>query len=178
MKKVLIISTSIRNGSNSELLAKEFEKGAKESNNDVEFISLKNKNIGFCKGCLACQKIHKCVINDDSNEIVEKMRNSDVIVWASPIYYYGISGQMKTLIDRANSLYSSDYKFRDIYFLTVATENESYVPKKALTALSGWIDCFEKAKLKDYLFIGGLTEPNSIINNKLLDKAYNIGKNV
>ena len=48
MKKVLIISTSIRNGSNSELLAKEFEKGAKEAGHDVEFVSLKDKNIAFC----------------------------------------------------------------------------------------------------------------------------------
>ena len=55
MKKVLVISTSLRAGSNSELLAKEFEKGAKEAGNAVEFVSLKDKNIAFCKGCMACQ---------------------------------------------------------------------------------------------------------------------------
>ena len=120
MKKVLIISTSIRSGSNSEVLAHEFEKGAKEAGHDVEFISLKDKNIAFCRGCLACQKTHKCIINDDAIEIADKMCESEVIVWVSPIYYYEMSGQMKTLIDRCNSLYSRDYKFKDIYFLTVA----------------------------------------------------------
>ena len=59
MKNVLIISTSIRAGSNSEKLAHEFEKGAKEAGNAVKFISLKDKNIAFCRGCLACQKLHR-----------------------------------------------------------------------------------------------------------------------
>ena len=66
-KNVLIISTSLRNGSNSEVLAKETEKGAKRSpGHNVEFVSLKEKNIQFCKGCLACQKLKHCVIDDDA----------------------------------------------------------------------------------------------------------------
>ena len=89
MKKVLIISTSLRNGSNSELLAKETAKGAKEKGHKVEFVSLKNKKIAFCKGCFACQKLGKCAIKDDANKITEKIKKSDVIVWATPVYYYG-----------------------------------------------------------------------------------------
>lgn len=88
MKKVLIISTSLRANSNSELLAKEFQKGAKDAGNEVTFVSLKNKNISFCRGCLSCQKLGKCVIKDDANEITDLMCESDVIVWATPIYYY------------------------------------------------------------------------------------------
>ena len=178
MKKVLIISTSIRNGSNSELLAKEFEKGAKEAGNEVEFVSLKDKNIAFCRGCLACQKLHKCVINDDVNEIADKMCESEVIVWVSPIYYYEMSGQMKTSIDRCNSLYSRDYKFKDIYFLTVAAEDEQYVPEKAINGLQGWIDCFEGVELKDTLFVGGVNGPNEINNNEKLKQAYEMGRNI
>lgn len=87
-KKVLIISTSIRPNSNSEILANAFADGARTSGNEVELISLKNKTIDFCKGCFACQKLGHCVIKDDANAITEKMLNADVIVWATPIYYY------------------------------------------------------------------------------------------
>ena len=167
MKKVLIISTSIRNGSNSERLAHEFEKGAKEAGHDVEFISLKDKNIAFCRGCLACQKLHKCVINDDAILIADKMCESEVIVWVSPIYYYEMSGQMKTLIDRCNSLYSS-----------VAAEDEQYVPEKAINGLQGWIDCFEGVELKDTLFVGGVNGPNEINNHEKLKQAYEMGRNI
>ena len=178
MKKVVIISTSIRMGSNSEILAKEFERGAKEAGNDVSFISLKDKNIAFCKGCLACQRLKKCVINDDAIDIANKICESDVVVWASPIYYYEMSGQMKTLIDRCNSLYSRDYKFKEVFFLCVAAEDEEYVPEKAINGLQGWIDCFEGVELKDTLFIGGVNNPNDIKNNGKLIKAYEMGKNI
>ena len=114
MKKVLIISTSLRGNANSEILAHETEQGAKDVGHEVEFISLKGKEIKFCKGCLACQKLGKCVIKDDAIEITEKMKEADVIVWATPIYYYEMSGQMKTLIDRANSLFATGKNFTDL----------------------------------------------------------------
>ena len=85
-KKVLIISTSLRNNANSEILALETMKGAEEAGHDVEFVTLRDKDIKFCKGCMACQKLGHCVINDDANAITEKMKNSDVIVWATPVY--------------------------------------------------------------------------------------------
>ncbi len=131
-KKVLIISTSIRPNSNSEILANAFADGARTSGNEVELISLKNKTIDFCKGCFACQKLGHCVIKDDANAITEKMLNADVIVWATPIYYYEMSGQMKTMIDRANPLFTLDYRFRDVYLLTTAAEDEAYVDEGAL----------------------------------------------
>ena len=177
MKKVLIISSSLRPNSNSEILAKSFFDGAKV-NNDVELISLKNKTINFCKGCLACGKLHKCVIKDDSNEIVEKMANADVIVWATPVYYYSMSGLMKTMIDRANPLYSVDYKFREVYLLATATEDESYTPEGTIKGVECWIDCFEDVKLKGVLFVGGVTDPSDIVNNPKLKEAYEMGLKV
>ena len=80
--------------------------GARETGHKVEKVSLKDKTIGFCKGCLACQKTGNCVIQDDAGEIVEKMLHADVLVFATPVYYYEMSGQMKTLLDRANPLYT------------------------------------------------------------------------
>ena len=140
MKRVIVISTSLRRGSNSDMLANQFVEGAKTAGNEVEKISLAGKNIQFCKGCLACQKLDRCVINDDVNNIMAKVLKADVVVWATPIYYYEMSGQMKTLIDRMNAMYSQDYAFRDVYLLTTAAENEEQTPKRAEIGLTGWID--------------------------------------
>lgn len=118
------------------------KQGMRSKNNN------QRKNIRFCKGCLACQKTQHCVINDDAPAIVAKMHDADVIVFATPIYYYEMCGQLKTLLDRANPLYSSDYHFRDIYMLTSAAEDEEYVPERAVAGLTGWIDCFEKPVLQ------------------------------
>jgi multimeric flavodoxin WrbA len=105
MKNILVISTSLRNGSNSEILADKFIEGALDNGNNVEKITLKNKKLNFCVGCLTCQRTLECIFKDDANQIVSKMKNADVLVFATPIYYYEMSGQMKTLLDRANPLY-------------------------------------------------------------------------
>lgn len=76
-KSVLIISTSPRKGGNSDALAEEFARGAREAGNQVEKIELYNKTIGFCKGCLACQKSLCCVIRDDADAIAQKMLTAD-----------------------------------------------------------------------------------------------------
>lgn len=178
MKNILIISTSLRNNSNSFLLADAFKKGAVDIGHNVELVSLKDKNIAFCKGCLACQKIGHCVIKDDAIEITEKMEKADIIVWATPIYYYEMSGQMKTMIDRANSLYSKDYKFKSVYLLATATEDESYVPEGAIKGVQGWVDCFEGVSFTETLFVGGVTNPDDIVGNDGLNKAYELGKSV
>lgn len=178
MKKVLVISTSLRNHSNSHAIAEEFARGASEAGNEVELISLQNKEIKFCHGCLACQKTGKCVIKDDAPEIVAKMHDADVIAFATPIYYYEMSGQMKTLLDRANPLYGSDYHFTDIYMLTSAAEDEQETPSRAITGLGGWIDCFERASLKDSVFGGGVNDPGEIKGHRALDEAYELGKSI
>jgi multimeric flavodoxin WrbA len=178
MKKVLVIPTSMRKGGNSDMLANEFARGAKDAGNEVEVISLVGKELAFCKGCLACQKIGKCVISDDAIKIVDKMLTADVIAFATPIYYYEMCGQLKTLLDRANSLYTLDYAFRDIYMLSSAAENDKHVPDRAVSGLEGWIECFEKARLAGTVFAGGVTDVGDIKNNSALAKAYEMGKSL
>lgn len=178
MKNVLIISSSLRKNSNSEMLAKAFAEGAEKAGNNVETISLRDKNIGFCIGCLSCQNTLKCVINDDAVSIAEKMKNSDVLVFATPIYYYEMAGQLKVLLDRMNPLYSSDYKFREVYVLSTAAEDEESVPDRAVNGICGWIDCFEKASLAGSLFCGGVTSPAEIKGNKALEKAFEMGERI
>lgn len=78
-KKVLIITTSLRTGSNSEILAKECEKGARKVGHDVKIVSLKGKEMGFCIGCLSCQKTGSCILRDDVFDILEKMLKSSYL---------------------------------------------------------------------------------------------------
>lgn len=178
MKKVLIITSSLRQKSNSDALAEAFARGAADAGNEVETVTLKGKELHFCRGCLACQQTQKCVIADDAPAIVQKMYEADAIAFATPIYYYELSGQLKTLLDRSNPLFTTDYHFRDIYLLTSAAEDEAYVPERATTGLQGWIDCYEKARLAGTVFAGGVNAPGEINGHAALDKAYEMGKNV
>ena len=177
MKNVLIISTSLRGGSNSELLAKECAKGAEEAGNRVELLSLKGKKIQYCIGCLSCIKTGKCVQKDDAPEIMEKLRRADVLVFATPIYYYEMSGQMKTLLDRMNPLYSSDYAFREVYMIATAADGGDSTFEKAYNGLQGWVDCFPKAKLCGLVAGEEIGDPKDAVNHPdVMEKAYRLGK--
>lgn len=175
-KNVLVISTSLREGGNSETLADAFIRGAQEAGNQVEKICLYNKTIGFCKGCLACLKSHRCVIHDDGDVIAQKMKEADVLVFATPIYYYEMCGQMKTMLDRANPLYGSDYLFREVYLLATAAEKEQNAVDGAVKGLSGWISCFPKARFAGTVFGGGADAIGTISGNPALEEAYQMGK--
>ena len=177
MKKVVVISTSLRPGSNSHAMAEQFAAGAEAAGHTVELISLRGKEIKFCIGCLSCQKTGACVFKDDVPAIMDSVLNADVVCRATPIYYYEMSGQMKTLIDRMNAMYPKDYRFRDIYLLTTAAEDEAFVPKGAEDGLQGWIDCYGKSTLKGHLFCGGVNGPRDITGNDKLQEAFELGKN-
>ena len=178
MKKVLVISSSLRKNANSEQLAVSFAEGARAAGHEAEVISLRGKDIRFCVGCFACQKTQRCFMHDDADAIREKMLHADVLVFATPIYYYEMSGILKTLLDRGNPLFSSDYQFREIYALAAAAEDEEYVPKKAFSGIEGWVDCFEKAKLCGTLFCGGVTAAGEIGGSPKLQEAFEMGKQV
>ena len=177
-KHILILSTSPRRGGNSETLADAFLRGAEEAGHQVEKLCLYDQSIGFCKGCLACVQTHRCVIHDYADRIAQKMRTADVLVFATPIYYYEMCGQMKTMLDRANPLYGSDYRFREIYMLSTAAEDEEDVPQRAENGLQGWIDCFPKARLSGTVFAGGVDAVGAIQGHPALKKAYEWGKSV
>ena len=175
-KKVLVLSTSMRKGGNSDILAKAFVKGAESSGNTVEYISIADKTIHFCKGCLICQKTQKCIIKDDAVQIADKMKESDVVVFATPIYYYEMSGQMKTLLDRMNPLYPSDYSFRDVYMIATAAEQENEAMDRAIQGLEGWIECFPKASLKGVICGTGVVMIGDVSGHaEVLQEAFNMG---
>ena len=176
MKKILIVSASPRMNSNSEALAKAFARGAQEAGHETELISLRGKTVNFCRGRFVCQEEQRCVIHDDADAICRKALEADVLVFATPIYYYEMSGQLKTLLDRLNPLFPSDYAFRDGYLLTSAAEDEASVPQRAVSGVEGWIECFERAKLPGTVFMGGVTAAGENPAHPALDLAYRMGK--
>lgn len=178
MKRVLVISTSYREFSNSDGLAQEFIQGARENNNTVEYISLADQEIKFCTGCFTCRNSHECIYDDDAERIVKRMATADVIVFATPIYYYEMCGQMKTLLDRTLPLYNHTYKFRSIYLLASAIEDDEEVFVNAKNGLMGWIRCFDEVKLSGVVFAGNVTEAGEINSHPARKEAYEMGRSI
>jgi len=178
MKKILIVSASPRKNSNSEALALAFARGAREAGHEAELISLRGRTINFCRGCFVCQEKQRCVIRDDADTICQKALEADALVFATPIYYYEMSGQLKTLLDRLNPLFPSDYAFRDVYLLTAAAEDEETVPQRAVSGVEGWIECFARARLAGTVFMGGVTAAGENPAHPALERAYEMGKAV
>ena len=177
-KNVLILSSSPRKGGNSETLAAAFAKGAQEAGNQVETVYLREKQYGFCKGCLACLKLGHCVIGDDAVEIAARMHDADVLVFATPVYYYSVSGQLKTILDRANPLFGTDYAFTKAYLLATAAEDGPETVAGSEKAVQGWVDCFPRCELAGTVFAGGVTNVGEIAGHPSLEKAYQSGKEV
>ena len=118
------------------------------------------------------------MIRDDADTIAQKMKEADALVFATPIYYYEMCGQMKTMLDRANPLYDSDYRFREVYLLAAAAEEEESAVDGAVKGLSGWVDCFPKARFAGTVFGGGANAVGEIKGNPALERAYEMGKTV
>ena len=179
MKNVLILSTSLRPSSNSDALAGAFGRGAEAAGHAVETIRLTGKRLEFCIGCLACQKTRRCVLGDDAVEIAEQVRRADVLAFATPVYYYEMSGQMKTLLDRMNPLYGSNYAFRDVYLLAAAADEAEEAMDGAVQGLRGWVACFPKARLAGVIRGTGLEQAGEAsARTALLDEAYACGRAV
>ena len=178
-KRILVLSTSPRIGGNSETLADVFIKGAEEAGHETKKICLYDKKIEFCKGCLGCQTTGKCILRDDAERIIAQMKAMDVLVFATPIYFYEMSGQMKTLLDRTNPLFPAEYEFRDIYLLATSADEEESSMEAAVKGLEGWISCCEKSRLAGVVRGTGADKKGAIEEcGEALSAAYEMGRNV
>ena len=151
-----------------------FAKGAREAGNQVETVYLREKQVGFCKGCIACLNLGHCVIQDDAVEIAAQMHDANVLVFATPVYYYCVSGQLKTMLDRANPLFDTDYAFTKAYLLATAAENAPETFAGTEKAVQGWVDC----ALVGTVFAGGVNGAGEIAGHPALEQAYQMGKEV
>ena len=147
-KKVSSFQVPFAKGEILKRFVMPFKKGAEEAGYQVEKSEPCRKATGILQGCLSCQETRHCILHDDAEAITAEMKASDVIVFASPVYYYGLTGQLKTLLDRANPLFASDYKFRDIYFLASAAEEGAKTRQDPSQVWKAGLNAFPKRTLQ------------------------------
>lgn len=177
-KKVLILSSSPRRGGNSDTLCDEFLRGAAEAGNEAEKVFLRDKSLHPCMGCDVCSQYKKpCPQQDDAPAIVEAMLRAEVIVMATPVYFYAMSAQMKMLIDRCCGPYT-EMKNKEFYFIATAAEDDPKIMERIVSNFMGFLDCLENPTIKGTLFCGGVWHAGAIKGNPVLRKAYEMGKNV
>lgn len=174
-KKILILSGSPRKGGNSDILCEEFTKGAKESGNNVEKIYLDDLKIAFCKACYACRNTGKCFQKDDMEEVLNKMVEADVIVLATPVYFYAMDAQMKVLIDRTLPRYT-EISNKDFYLIATAAAGKASM-ERTIEGLRGFLDCCNGAREKGVIYGHGAWNKGDIEGSKAMREAYEAGIN-
>lgn len=177
-KKILVLSGSPRIGGNSDLLCDEFMRGAIESGNKVEKINVANKKVTPCLACYYC-KDHggKCVYNDDMTEILQKMIDCDVLVLASPVYFYSINAQLKAVIDRSVARWL-EVKNKKLYYIVTMADEALSSADATLACLRGYADCVEGSEECGVIVGNGVYEAGEIKNTPAFRKAYEAGKAV
>lgn len=178
-KKVLILSSSPRKGGNSDTLCDKFMEGALDNGHAVEKVFLKEKKINYCSGCGFCNGngYSGCAQKDDMSEILASMLNSDVIVMATPVYFYTMCGQMKTLIDRCCSMYTK-IRNKDFYFIMTAADGNHQALLRTLEEFRGFLDCLSNADEKGVIYGTGVWQAGEVNQTDLPQKAYDMGKSV
>ena len=177
MKKVVIITSSLRDNSNSNALAERFMEGAKESGNAVEIVSLKTNRIAPCLGCNYCQIHGCCVMKDKLNEILDKVIDSDVLVFASPTYFYSISGTLKNFIDRTYAKFTK-IKNKDFYYIGSCSDDSKEAIDRCVNTVKGFLDCLDSVNLKGIVYGIALTDVFDAKYSNSYNEAYEMGKNI
>ena len=175
MKKILVLSSSPRRGGNSDTLSDEFMRGATDAGHTVEKIFLRDRNIHYCTGCSTCSLHGKpCPQKDDMPEILNKMLAADIIVMATPVYFYTMSAQMKTLIDRCCGLHTQ-MTGKDFYFIVAAAEKEQVKMERTIDTFQGFLDCLDDATIKGVVYGLGVWQMGEIQSTAAMEQAYTMG---
>lgn len=178
-KKVLILSSSPRKGGNSDILCDKFQEGAETAGHQVKKIFINDKNINYCSGCGVCNlnDYSGCSQKDDMAEILEEMLSSDVIVMATPVYFYAMCGQMKTLIDRCCAKYTKITN-KDFYFIMTAADGNVGALERTMEEFRGFLDCLSNVNEKGVIYAAGVWQKGEINNTDYPKTAYKMGKSV
>lgn len=178
MSKIVILVGSMRKGGNTDLLAQSFAEGASK-NNIVELVSVADYSINPCIGCNSCftRENNLCFQNDDMTEIYDKLRNADIVAVASPVYFYGISAQLKAVIDRLHTPMRNEFHIKKLALLLVgaATLPELFDPIKMQYQL---ILNFFHLKDLGMVLVRGVKEKGDILKTEALEQAYNLGLSI
>ena len=177
-KTVLVLSASPRKEGNSDILCDQFARGAREAGHHAEKIFLGDKSIKYCIGCETCmQNGGICIQDDDMEEILSKMIDADVIVLATPVYFYSMDAQLKTVIDRTVSRYA-EIENKEFYFIATAATNERQLIELTIDGLRGFISCLENAMEKGVVYGYGVWKKGDVNNKDTMDQAYEMGRRV
>ena len=177
-KKVLILSGSPRKDGNSDILCDEFLRGAQEAGHRVEKIRAAAKKIAPCSACYYCRNHGgACIHKDAMAEILQKMIDADVIVLASPVYFYSIDAQLKTVIDRTVARWL-EVKNKEFYYIVTMADEAHSSADTTLACFRGYADCVEGAVEKGVLIGSGVYEPGKVKHTPAMEQAYEMGKNV
>lgn len=176
MKKVLIISSSPRRGGNSDRLCDELMRGAREAGHRVDRIDLRDCRIGYCTGCGACSELRKpCPQHDDAAAVVQRMIDAEVIVLATPVYFYTVAAQMKTLIDRCCARYT-EITDKEFYFILAAAEESHALMERTVECFRGFLDCLDGATERGVIYGTGVWRKGEIEGMPVLREAYEAGR--
>lgn len=173
-KHILILSGSPRKGGNSDLLCDEFAKGAQEAGHQVEKIRVQEQKIGPCLACYGCRGTGVCVQKDDMAAILEKIVAADVLVLATPVYFYSMDGQLKTLIDRTLPRYT-EIRSKEVWFIATAAAGKGAM-ERTIDALRGFTDCLPGAQVKGVIYGSGVYQKGEVLETRALQEAYQAGK--
>lgn len=177
-KKVLILSRSPRKGGNSDLLCDEFMRGALEAGHQVEKIRVASKKIAPCSGCYYCRNHGgECARKDDMAEILQKMIDTDVLVLATPVYFYSIDAQLKTLVDRSLARWR-EVRGKELYYIVTMAEADLSAADTTLACLHGYADCVAGAVERGTIIGSGVYEPGKVLGTPAMEKAYRMGKTI
>jgi multimeric flavodoxin WrbA len=172
---ILILSGSPRKGGNTDLLVEAFAKGASQIHH-VEVVSVHDSKINPCLGCNACfmSKDNTCAQKDDMTIIYEKMACADMLVIASPVYFYGLSAQLKAIIDRCHNPIRDTFHIKKTALLLVGAAT---LPELFDSILAQYQLCLNFFKLEDVgrMLVRGVKDKGDIKNTDALNEAFELG---
>lgn len=177
MKNILIISSSPRRNGNSQLLCNQFMQGAQDKGYHVDMIRIMDQNIGFCRACDGCMRNGgTCILKDDMAGILDLYQKADVLVLATPVYFYGISAQMKTFIDRTYPIWQHLGR-KDVYYIISAGLGEDIV-ERSLGDLDGFVEHLEEYEIKGKLYVTNVMDAGLVKSQDIYKQAYEMGYSI
>ena len=175
--KILVLTGSPRKGGNSATLADYFIRGAKEAGHSVERFDAAFKKVHACIACNMCGMNGPCVFKDDFEFVRKHIVDADCVVFATPMYYFGISSQLKAVIDRFYAINGSIHvPKKAVLLMTYAnTAASEAVPIKShydvLLKYLGWTDAGQ-------IIAPGVWPVGAITHTEFPEKAYQLGKSI
>ena len=178
MKRIVILMGSPNPKGSTSILAESFKKGAEESGHKVELINVCKLNVNPCIGCVACGYEGDCVQKDDNERIRDALLSCDMVVFATPLYYYGMSAQLKIVVDRFCAYNSSlNRKHLRSALLTVAWNADDWT-FDALTAHYKTLVRYINFEDMGMVLGCGCGTPSMTRASKYPEQAYKLGKSL